>query len=243
MLSLNTILAVCLGAVSIASACKPSDDHVGPMPIPTKAAPVAHPVDTSKRIIIPRDSGPDDAENAANNKARPTLTDKDLKELKRSLPALKGTRVLKTLEATPRSRLARMTLCSDRAVAEVTADMVSAFKRKKWAGVSVATPNNDKKHRSFSANLGRFRLTGTITQGEFSDCKKSPNQTRVSWSFQERQPPAVPASTPPAGAKAGPTAPSTRIERAKLLPSLNVRDAVHRNPAKSKEAEIKSEPR
>lgn len=171
------------------------------MPTPTKAAPVDYPVDTGKRIIVPKESGANDAKKAANSKGRPPLTDKDLKELKRSLPALEGARVLEHLEATPRSRLARMTLCSDLLVAEATAGMVSAFKRKKWADVSVSTPSNNKSHRTFSANLGRFRLNGTTTQGEFEGCKKSLNRTRISWSFQERQPPAVPATMAPAGAE------------------------------------------
>lgn len=217
MLSVKkAILAPCLGAIVLAGACKKSDESAGPMPVPTKEAPADFPVDTGKRIDVPKDAGPSGAKNTA--KGRPTLTDKDLIELKRSLPAIEGTRVIKALEATPHSRLARMALCSDLSVAEATASMVSAFKRKKWNDVTVSTPSNNKNHRSFSANLGRFRLNGTTTQGEFQDCKKSLKQSRVSWSLQERQPPA-------------PTTEARQAKKTKLpLPKIDPSEALRLSP-------------
>lgn len=247
----HQILVFCLGATALSSGCKKSDDHAGPMPQPSKAPPADFPVDTGKRIDIARDGGLASGASAASSGGRPTFDGKQLKELKRSLPTVKGTTTVDPLEPAPHSRLARMTLCTDASVAEATAALVTAYKRKNWGEMTVSTPSNNDNHRSFSANSDRFRLNGTTTQGEFEHCKKSLKQTRISLNFQERQPPTRAELEAKGSAeddqkgqrKDAQAKPSTLKDSQlkRVLPSLRPNEAVHLAPAEPKKSKTKSE--
>ncbi len=184
----NKLGLLCLSALILCIACMKSSDHDGPMPQPTKEAPVGFEFDTAKRITVVRDAGPKNADSESKKSDRPAISAEQIKELKRSLPAIEDSRIVEPLEPTPHSRLARMTLCMDLTVAKTTGALLKGFKRKMWTDVTVSTPSNDDNYRSFSANSKRFRLNGTTTQGEFENCKKSLKQSRVSLSFRERQP-------------------------------------------------------
>lgn len=221
------------------------------MPQPTKAPPTDFPVDTGKRIVIPRDGGLAGGASAASSDGRPTFDGEQLKELKRSLPTVKGTTVVDPLEPTPHSRLARMTLCTGASVAEATAALVTAFKRKNWGEMTVSTPSNNDNHRSFSANSDHFRLNGTTTQGEFEHCKKSLKQTRISLSFQERQPPTK-ADLEATGSshddlqgeghdEKSKTTKLKNSELKRILPSMRSKEALHMAPAVPKKTQTKNE--
>lgn len=184
---------MCLGVIAACLSCKQSDDNAGPMPQPTKEPPPGFTVDTAKRVLIAKDAGSSEADTkggSSERAGRPSLSAEALKGLKRSLPAMEHTNVLKALKVTPHSRVARMTLCVDKSVAETTSLFLRAYKRKKWTEITVHTPPHDDKRRSFTGNSKRFRMNGNTSQGDFESCKKSLKQTRVSLSFQERQPPA-----------------------------------------------------
>jgi hypothetical protein len=157
------------------------------MPQPTKEAPEGFAdINTARRFVLAKDAGPE--EPKSEKKGRPELSDEELKELKRSLPALEKARVLEALKVTPHSRLARMAFCVDLPVAETTSLFIRAYKRKKWSEVTVSTPPHDGNRRSFTGNSKRFRMNGNTSQGEFETCKKSQGQSRVALNFQERQP-------------------------------------------------------
>jgi hypothetical protein len=179
-------LALLVGLGQAGFACKAANEHEGPIPQPTKAAPKDFDFDTSKPVVLPIDAGAGTDKSASSAKGRQPLSAQRLKELKRSLPALENARIIEALKATPHSRLARMSLCIALPPSDATTAFVDAFKRKKWKDLTVTKSSGN--YSSFTGNSEHFRVNGSASQGEFSKCKKSEDESRVSLSFQERQP-------------------------------------------------------
>lgn len=219
----NELVQLWLCTLVLCVACKKSNDHDGPMPQPTKEAPVGFEFDTSKRITVVRDAGPANKGNDPQD-LRPAISAERIKELKRSLPAIAESRIVEPLEPTPHSRLVRMSICMDLSVAETTGAILKGYKRKKWTDVTISTPSNNDNYRSFSANSVSWRLNGTTSQGEFENCKKSLKQSRVSLSFQERRPGSTLA---PVTKKATPRIPTPKIPTPRIP---TPRDATPKKP-------------
>jgi hypothetical protein len=165
------------------------------MPVPSKSAPPGFEFDTSKRVdIIERDAGTPKPASPKPLQAE-TWAESSTKEITKLLSKLRSAKPLKDLEPTPNSRSAKALYCMNTNVPKALKHFVRFFERAKWEQSKThASPKNTER-QSFAAHTTRFRVHGTISQGNYKDCEKTDNQTRIELRFVER--PQVPGEAGP----------------------------------------------
>lgn len=194
--------------------CKERPRQTDDMPVPTKSRPDGHSVDLARPqgdpAVVSRKPGVD-----GPAPGRAAMTDVDLEQIREVLPALEDLSVVEGLANVPHGRLARLTLCPRKTSLDaLTADLVSRFRKAGWKDVTTNKPPHDSRRRSITANRSRFRMTGSIHTGNFTDCHQDQHGTRVSISISERAPgiEADPKLVPTGHAIGAPSTDKTRAQ-------------------------------
>lgn len=166
------------------------------MPIPTRERPEGFAeVDTGARPQLLETEPSEDAGPEPTPITRPALSVAELDVLRKSLPAFENELILEDLEATPRSRVATMSICIAKPLTQATSFVVNELRDGGWEALRVTTPSNQSDGRRLSANSERFRLTATAEGGTSVGCPKPETHTKISMRFAERAPAPLKSST------------------------------------------------